>query len=170
MFCMKCGQPLSDDANFCGSCGTRVNTTMQAYPSTSPTFSSANSAPITAPGQKMLKVVSILFIIGAALTFIFIILSFVGMASLLRFGGGFAAGLMALSLVGCIALLVAGIIGLKKCGNPQAAMFFIVSGFILCGYNLINTIISFQVVGLVGLTLPILFIVGGFMNKKTLEK
>jgi Ca2+/Na+ antiporter len=56
--------------------------------------------------------------------------------------------------------------GIKKSGDPSKAMFFIVTGIILCVLTLVSMIMNFQVTSLIGFVLPVLYIVGGAMNKK----
>ncbi len=133
---------------------------------------------MNAPGTTLLKVVSILYIICGGLFALIALLSlFLGsmlgtfVSSLL---GGYAAGLVG-GAVGIILFivfliiaaidLVAGIVGIKQCGDPSKATFFIVFGFILGGLSLISFITNFQVGNLIGLIMPVLFIVGGFLNK-----
>ena len=62
--------------------------------------------------------------------------------------------------------LVAGIIGVKQCGDPSKALFFIIFGFIVGGLTLISLITNFNVGNIIGLVMPVLFIVGGFHEQK----
>lgn len=123
------------------------------------------SAPV-APGKTMLKVVSILFIIGGGLG---ALLSLIAIFTLGALGFGIVPGVIAglvLGIIGSAAELVVGIMGLKKCDDPKQAMFFIVTGIVLCAVNFISMILYFQASSLISFVLPILYIVGGFMNKK----
>jgi len=65
--------------------------------------------------------------------------------------------------------LVIGIIGVKKCATPSAALFFIIVGFIFGIFSLISLITSGDalsiIINLIGIALAVLYIVGGFMNK-----
>jgi hypothetical protein len=124
-----------------------------------------------APGKGMLKVVSILFIIFGAIATIVSIVALVGSAVLTAYTEGlagiFIVGSIILLLVSVLELIV-GIIGLKKCADPAQAGFFIVTGIVLCVLGLVSmimTLSSFQVTSLISFVLPILYIVGGFMNK-----
>jgi hypothetical protein len=137
-----------------------------------------------APGKGMLKVVSILFIIFGAIGVVASIISVVGVAaasSLVAQMGDEAQAVMnaamgavgpiiivglIIAIVGCLLELILGIVGLKKCGDASQANFFIVCGIILCALQLVSMIMSFSVISLVGFVLPILYIVGGSMNKK----
>ena len=124
-----------------------------------------------APGKGMLKVVSILFIIFGAIATIVSIIAIIGSAVLTAYTVGFGA----IFLVGSILLLIVsvleliiGIIGLKKCADPSQAGFFIVTGIVLVVLGLVSmflTISNFQVTSLISFILPILYIVGGYMNK-----
>jgi len=84
--------------------------------------------------------------------------------------GGFGAllggALFVIFLILAAVDLVIGIIGVKQCGDPSKALFFIIVGFILGGLTLISLIVAFSVWNLLGLVMPVLYIVGGFMNKK----
>jgi hypothetical protein len=75
-------------------------------------------------------------------------------------------------LLASVLELILGIAGLKKCNDPARAGFFITCGIILCALSLVSLIMNavstgFSLTGLIGFALPILYIVGGIMNKKT---
>lgn len=128
---------------------------------------------MNAPAKGLLKIVSILFIVFGVIATIISLLAVLGSAALTA-----AAGIVGILLLATILLLAAsvfefvfGIIGLKKCGDPTKAGFFIVSGIILCVISLVSLIIgilnsSFQVTSLISFVLPLLYIIGGVMNKK----
>lgn len=128
---------------------------------------------MNAPGKTLLKVVSILFIIFGAIALIVSIIALIGasvVAALVPLAGILIVGTIIMIIVSVLELVL-GIIGLKKCGDPSQANFFIVSGIILCVLALVSLIFSiagggFNVTSLIGFVLPILYIVGGFMNKK----
>ena len=132
---------------------------------------------MNAPGQTLLKVVSILYIIFGALFALVALLSLFLGSLLTSFvtslvgdygalvGGAVGIVLFIVFLIIAAVDLVAGIIGVKQCGNPSKATFFIVFGFILGGLSLISFITNFQIGNLIGMVMPVLFIVGGFMNK-----
>lgn len=137
-----------------------------------------------APGKGMLKVVSILFIVFGAIGAVLSLISVLTLAA----AGGLAAqmgaeaeavmsGVMAIAgpwiiiglviaIVGCALELILGIVGLKKCADPSQANYFITVGVVLCAIQLVGMIMSFSIWSLVGFVLPILYIVGGSMNKK----
>ena len=133
----------------------------------------------SAPAQGLLKVISILFIIFGAIATIVSLIAVIGSAALTSVAGAYgAAAIGGILLLATILLLVVsvlefvlGIVGLKRCGDPTKAGFFIVSGIILCALSLISLIIglaygSFQFTGLIGFVLPALYIIGGLQNKK----
>jgi hypothetical protein len=133
---------------------------------------------MNAPGKGILKVVSILFIVfGAIATVVSLFFTLVpllvdptGLVMAAYAAMGLAMGsVVAALIIGIIASileLIFGIMGVKKCADPAKGKFFIVSGIILCVLTLISMILLFSVTSLIGFVLPILFIVGGFMNKK----
>jgi len=129
---------------------------------------------MNAPGKTMLKVVSIIYIvIGAICTLLMILSLFLGslLASLAgdffgALGAIFGGALFVIFLIPAAVDLVIGIIGLRLCDDPSKALFFIVVGFIMGGLALISLIIAFSIWNLIGLVLPVLYIVGGFRNKK----
>jgi hypothetical protein len=128
---------------------------------------------MNAPGKGLLKVVSILYIVFGGIFALCMILSlflgslFVSLAGNMfgAFGGILGGLLFVVFLIPAAVDLVVGIIGVKQSGDPSKALFFIIFGFILGGLTLISLISSFSVWGLLGLVMPVLFIVGGFMNK-----
>ena len=124
---------------------------------------------MNAPGKGLLKVVSILFIIFGAIATVISIVGLIGSAALAEYLGDFAVLLivgMILVLVVSALELILGIVGLRKCANPAQGGFFIATGIILCVLSLVSLILNFSVTGLIGFVLPILYIVGGSMNKK----
>lgn len=128
---------------------------------------------MNAPGKGMLKVTSILFIIFGAIATIVSILGLIGAGMISAVTMGATAILtvaMVLLLLVSVAELVIGIIGIKKSGDPTKAMFFVVTGIILCVLTLVSMIMSFQVTSLIGFVLPVLYIIGGFMNKNATAK
>jgi hypothetical protein len=139
---------------------------------------------MNAPGKSLLKTVSILFIIFGAIATIASIAGVIASAALTSIAGELAGGagaaiggiLLVATLIALLASvldLVIGIIGVsnKKCNDPSKAGFYIVTGIILCVLSLISLIMSMTNGGSwwtsgIGFVLPILYIVGGFMNKK----
>lgn len=136
-------------------------------------MSASTNAPANAPGKVLLQVVSIIFIVFGAIAIIVSIIAIAGSALLTAYTGGMAAMLIVVSVIALasgVLELIIGIMGLKKCKDPAKANFFIIWGIILCAISLISLIMSFFVAfswtSLVGFILPVLYIVGGVMNKK----
>ena len=129
---------------------------------------------MNAPGKGILKVVSVLYIIFGAIFALLMLLSlFLGSMIGALVGdmlGGFLGTwvgsiLFVIFLIPAALDLIFGIIGVKKAGDPSKATFFIVVGIILTVIALIGVVSSFSVWMLLNLVMPVLFIVGGFMNK-----
>lgn len=123
---------------------------------------------MNAPGKGMLKVVSILFIVFGAIATLVSLIGLFGSAVLAAATyrlAGILVVAMVIALISSVLELIVGIIGLKRCEDPAQSGFFIVTGIILCALMLISLIMSFSFMSLIGFVLPILFIVGGMMNK-----
>lgn len=127
-----------------------------------------------AKGKNFLKVTGIIMIVGGGLGIIISILAFVGIAALAALGASsvalYAAGII--SLVGSVLELVAGIMGVKECGNPEKANTCLIWGIVVVACSVLSTIISvagggeFNVFSfIIGLILPALYIVGASKNK-----
>ena len=125
---------------------------------------------MNAPGKGILKVVSILYIVFGGIWALFMILSlFLGSAIAGMLGGmigGWVGGILfVIFLIAAAVNLVIGIIGSKNADDPTKALFFIVVGIILAILTLISLISDFSIWNLLGLVMPILFIVGGVQNR-----
>ena len=130
-----------------------------------------------AKGAGILKVTGILMIIGGAVALVMGIITLVGIAALAYITDGaltpallYAAGI--LTIVSAVAELVAGIIGVRNCKRPEKAKVCLVWGIIVAVLCVIGSIMTvaggsaFPVFNLVlGLVLPILFIIGALKNK-----
>ena len=126
-------------------------------------------------GAGFLKVCGILMIIGGALGIILGLIALLGVAALAALGA--SSGTLTFSailvIVSGILELIAGIVGVKNCKNPEKATSCIVWGVIVAVLTIISQIISvagggkFDVLSCItGLVVPVLFIVGAFLNKK----
>lgn len=133
---------------------------------------------MNAPGSGLLKVISILYIIFGAIFAVLMLLSLAlgPVISNLTEGvlGGYASILggilFVVFLIPAAVDLVIGIIGVKKAGEPSAALFFIVIGIVLAALTLLGMFTSgISIASLLGLVMPVLFIVGGFMNKNAVS-
>ncbi len=126
-------------------------------------------------GSGFLKVTGILMIIGGGLSLILGIVSLLGLAVLASLLDDYGLWVFAavLALVGVIIELVTGIVGCVNCKKPEKATVCLVWGIIVAVINVVSEILSvvaggeFSVVSLIlGLVLPVLFIIGAVLNKK----
>lgn len=129
-------------------------------------------------GSGFLKVTGILMIIGGGISIILSIIAVLGVAALVYISDGEASSAMlyasvALMVVSAVAQLVAGIIGVVNCKKPEKAGVCIAWGVIVAVLCIAGTILnsagggSFSILSLVlGLVLPILYIIGAVFNKK----
>ena len=130
-----------------------------------------------AKGAGFLKTTGILMIIGGVLSIILAIVAILGIAALVYISDGeISSGLLyvagILSLVSAIAQFIAGIVGVKNCKKPEKAKSCIVWGVIVAALCIVGSILtvaggnSFPVVScIVGLVLPVLYIIGAVKNK-----
>lgn len=133
---------------------------------------------MNAPGKGLLKTVSILFIIFGAIATVISLLGVIGSAALTTVGGAIGTALGGLLMVALVVLLIVsaaeliiGILGVRRSDDPTKSVFFITTGIILGVLSLIPLIINatagaFQWMSLIGFVLPILYIVGGAMNRR----
>lgn len=132
----------------------------------------------TTKGEKFLKVTGIFMIIGGALSLILSIIAIIGIAALVYVSSGeissgllYASGI--LMLVGSLAELIAGIIGVKNCRKPEKAVVCIGWGIAVAALSIVSMILNsvgggdFSATSLVtSLALPILYIIGAFRNRQ----
>lgn len=134
-----------------------------------------------ARGKGFLKVTGILMIIGGAIGIIMAIVAMVGAGATASLfydttGVELAVGLLILagvvSLIGGALELVTGILGVKNCGDPSKATICIVFGIIVAALCIISNIIYFSGVFslLLGLVLPVLYLIGAFLNKNSVSQ
>ena len=131
-----------------------------------------------AKGTGFLKVTGILMIIGGGISIIMGIIAALGVAVVAYVSDGKASSTLLyasvlLVIASAIAQLVAGIIGVVNCRKPEKAMSCIVCGVIVAVLNIAGSILnsvgggSFSVLSLIlGLVLPVLYIIGAVFNKK----
>lgn len=129
----------------------------------------------TPKGASFLKVTGILMIIGGGISLIVAIVALLGIAALALLGASsgmlYAAG--ALTLVSAVAELVTGIIGVANAKRADKAGMCMAWGIVvavLCVAGCILTVVGggeFPVFSLIlGLVLPVLFIIGAAKNKQ----
>lgn len=137
-------------------------------------------------GRLMLKVVGILYIVFASFSILAGLVAIAGGAALGITGGGesLAVGLGALAMIlGFVAILssvfslVVGILGVKWCNRPDKAGTLFVLGIILIVLAALSLLSSFGgdssssvVSGLIGLVLPVLYTLGAWQNKQSLQQ
>lgn len=131
-----------------------------------------------AKGTGFLKVTGILMIIGGAISVILGIIAALGVAALVYISDGTVSSALLytsviLMIVSAVAELVAGIIGVTNCKKPEKAGSCIVWGIIVAVLSVAGTILnsvgggSFSAFSLIlGLVLPVLYIIGAVFNKR----
>jgi len=131
------------------------------------------------PGKGMVKVTGILMIVFGSIALLIIVPSLlVGLGDTIKdYGFGHAAlQFLELAIAGCT--LAFGIFGVSNAGNAAKAQNVIIMGITLCAFHVIDMtalsimtkIDAFTVLSMiVGLVLPILYIVGGFRSKNSLK-
>lgn len=126
-------------------------------------------------GSKFLKVTGILMIIFGAIGLVVSILGIAGasVATAAGIPAGIIWGAVLLSLLGAVIEFVAGIIGVKNWNKPEKATTCIICGVLVIAFSLVSNIITlvgnaenFNVFSLlIGLVIPVLYLIGAFQNK-----
>ena len=132
----------------------------------------------TTKGTGFVKVTGILMIIGGGISIIMGIIAALGVAALAYISDGTVSSALlyasvVLMLISAVAELVAGIIGVVNCKKPEKAGVCIAWGIIVAVLSVAGTILnsvgggSFSAFSLIlGLVLPVLYIIGAVFNKK----
>ena len=132
----------------------------------------------TTKGTGFLKVTGILMIIGGGISIIMGIIAALGVAALAYISDGTVSSAVlyasvVLMLISAVAELVAGIIGVVNCKKPEKAGVCIAWGIIVAVLSVAGTVLNsvgggtFSVFSLIlGLVLPVLYIIGAVFNKK----
>lgn len=127
-------------------------------------------------GSKFLKVTGILMIIFGSIAMVLSIIALLGLGLLEALGAPmgiiWASGI--LSLAGAVAEFVAGIIGVKNWNRIDKAGTCIAWGIIVIAFCIISNVLTlvgypdnFSAISLLtGLVIPVLYLIGGFQNKK----
>lgn len=128
-------------------------------------------------GSKFLKVTGILMIVFGALALILSIVAAIGLAALAALDLNTWQYTLAviLMLVGSIFELIAGIVGVKNCNKPEKAGTCMVWGIIVIALSVLSDVLTlvgnpdnFSIVTLLtGLVIPVLYLIGAVMNKKS---
>ena len=131
----------------------------------------------TTKGATLLKVMGILMIIGGAISVVMSIIAVAGIAAIAYLSDGavsmgmlYASG--ALMVVGSVAELIAGILGVANSKKPEKAKTCVVWGAIVAALSAAGIVLnaigggSFSAVSAVtGLVLPVLYIIGAARNR-----
>ncbi len=126
-------------------------------------------------GSGFLKVTGILMIIGGGLGILLSIIAIAGMALLIS--AGVSAGLMYVSIIlfiiSSVIELIAGIKGVKHCNDPVEGGKCLIWGILVVALAVISLILTLAAGGkfsfwsfLVGLVVPVLYIIGAVQIKK----
>lgn len=132
-------------------------------------------------GKTLLKVVSILLIIGAVVTFILSLISILGGSAVAagadEFTGGLIIILAVISILLGVLQLITGIVGVKNAGNADKESIkkcqtwgIVITVVAVINIGLVLVMNQFTVSSLFALLLPVLFLVGVNMNKQSTEE
>ncbi len=126
---------------------------------------------MNAPGKGLLKVSGILLIIFAAISILILVIGIVAAAALgSQLGavvGGVAILTLILGLVASAFSLIMGIMGVKYADVPSKAQVCMVFAIIAIALQLVNLFTgSSFVMALIGLVLPVLYLIGALKNKQ----
>lgn len=126
-----------------------------------------------APGKGLLKVVSVVYILFGAIMTLLVILALFGINVIFPAATTTGAEILGILDLGGILFMIAvvlelimGIVGYRRSDEPSHSSFFITIGVILGIVALISMIVRFTVWSLIGFILPVLYIIGGAMNRR----
>ena len=130
-------------------------------------------------GQKMLKVCSILMIVGGGIAAVLSVLAILGAAALAAAGAleTFLLIAVILAVLGAGIELAAGIVGVKAAGMPSVGKIkaSVIMGILVVVMSIVSNVFNyslngkFDVVSIVlGLVLPVLYLIGVFKFKNAL--
>lgn len=134
-----------------------------------------NSGYTNAPGKGFLKVSGILLIIFAVISILMLIIGIIAAASLGSLGGevgalagGIAVGALVIGLISCAFSLVMGILGVKYANVPSKAQVCMVFAIIAIALQIVTLVTggSDIVMTIIGLVLPVLYLIGALKNKQ----
>ncbi len=106
-----------------------------------------------------LRIVSAVFIIFGVIASVAVV---IGLTTRRDADSGWMTAALVL-LISTVAETAIGFIGLRKSKEPSQATFFVVSGIAVGILMLLSMILGFSVWSLIGLILPVAYIVGGYM-------
>jgi len=179
MYCPKCGVEISDGVNFCPKCGYRVAGVQPYYPP--PVVYPYNYGYVQPPkpprpGRVMIMVVGIILTVFGAFSFLIdlgLLLNVPNAANYMP--SGYTEILIYEFLMAAVSLAF-GIAGIIFAPHKNKAAFVIGFGITLTVLRLVDIFWGIAVLGsyipiattvgsILGCSLPILYIVGGYMRK-----
>jgi len=119
-------------------------------------------------GKAILKAASIAMIVYGIIAIIISIIALSQNGRLAGAGAGEYIGSAVVIFILSMLELVLGAIGARRGGDVKNAGFFITTGVVLSSVGLISLILRFQIEGLIGFALPLLYIAGGVINKRSI--
>ncbi len=130
-------------------------------------------------GQKMLKVCSILMIVGGGIAAVLSVLAILGAAALATAGAleTFLLIAVVLAVLGAGIELAAGIVGVKAAGMPSVGKIkaSVIMGILVVVMSIASNVFNYSLTGkfdvvsiVLGLVLPVLYLIGVFKFKNAL--
>ncbi len=130
-------------------------------------------------GQKMLKVCSILMIVGGGIAAVLSVLAILGAAALAAAGAleTFLLIAVILAVLGAGIELAAGIVGVKAAGMPSVGKIkaSVIMGILVVVMSIASNVFNYSLTGkfdvvsiVLGLVLPVLYLIGVFKFKNAL--
>ena len=122
--------------------------------------------------NRLLQVVSIIWLVIASIGLIIAVIGIAGTIGLFAIGAVLLAVGALIGVIGMIVAFVASLLGVMYAAKPEKAGVNITFGIAVIALSLIGTVLSliaggkFDVIGLfIGLVLPVLYLIGAFQNK-----
>ena len=179
-YCVKCGNQLAHSAEYCPKCGNRSKAEYVPAGNQQQSRSYTSSTSTAAPGKNFLLVVGILYIIFGG---IYIIISAIGLSTanywdtILPTANNMSWSVYyTISLIGSFWYVFIGIMGVTNRTRLERASLLRVLACVDFGYILLHAILGFVIFSgalggitavytlVVGLVLPILYLVGAQKN------
>ncbi|MCL2808597.1 MAG: zinc ribbon domain-containing protein [Treponema sp.] len=157
MICEKCNAELNEGLKFCSKCGNKIKN--------------------TAPGKIILKVTGIIFLIFSVFGIIGVI-STAFLIPLLINLSDFPGGKIGIiwsfifGIINCILMIIIGIFGIKYSKYIYKAKLLLLLAIIYIAFSIVSLIINYSItksfswISFINFILPIVFIIGAYMNFK----
>ena len=161
MICERCGETINEGIKFCTKCGAKISD--------------------ISPGKNILMITGILFIIFAVFGILGAVSSAVLLSDIssLNLGTGIPGGtfgiilLFIINIINSILNTVIGISGFKYNKDNDKAKLLIFFAVIFIAFQIVSLVITYSItrifslwVSFLGFILPIMFLIGAFMNLK----